>query len=104
YGRLAIVRTALGFVTVVCYAGLGQALLRFLPELKARRDARGIRRLVTLTLQVQAAAWVVAALASIPGAPLATRAMHAPIGPLLILGSALLIADLAVTALQQIAT
>jgi O-antigen/teichoic acid export membrane protein len=57
YGVLSSVRTILTFLAFVCGLGLGQALLRFMPELRVKRDAEGARGLLAFVLLVQLAAW-----------------------------------------------
>ena len=57
YGVLSSVRTILTFLAFVCGLGLGQALLRFMPELRVRRDPERARGLLGFVLLVQLAAW-----------------------------------------------
>ncbi len=105
FGRLALVRTTLTFVLTLCYAGMGQAMLRFLPELRQRGDGPAIRRLIAVTAAVQAGMWVIAVLGVAACAPVGDRLFHTPgIGGVLLFGTLLLLADLAVSALQQVAT
>ncbi len=105
FGQLALVRTTLTFVTTLCYLGMGQAMLRFLPELRQRGDGRAIRRLIGITCGVQALMWGIAALAAAACVPWGERLFHQPgIGGVLLFGTMLLVADLAVSALQQVAT
>lgn len=59
YGVLSIVRTILTFLAFVCGLGLGQALLRFMPELRIKRDVEGMRGLFAFVLVVQVIAWAV---------------------------------------------
>jgi len=59
YGVLSIVRTILTFLAFICGLGLGQALLRFMPELRVKRDAEGMRGLFAFVLIVQVLAWAV---------------------------------------------
>ncbi len=57
YGVLSSVRTILTFLAFLCGLGLGQALLRFMPELRVKRNAEGARGLLAFALLVQLAAW-----------------------------------------------
>ena len=57
YGVLSSVRTILTFLAFACGLGLGQALLRFMPELRVKRDAEGARGLLAFVLLGQLAAW-----------------------------------------------
>jgi O-antigen/teichoic acid export membrane protein len=59
YGVLSIVRTILGFLALICGLGLGQALLRFMPELRVKRDVDGMKGLFAFVLIVQVVAWAV---------------------------------------------
>lgn len=105
FGRLALVRTTLTFITTLCYLGMGQAMLRFLPELRQRGDGPAIRRLLALTGGVQVAMWAIAVFAAFAGSSLGERLFHTPgLGGVLVFGTLLLLADLAVSGLQQIAT
>jgi len=57
YGVLSMVRTILTFLALICGFGLGQAVLRFMPELRVRRDAEGLRGLFAFVLVVQILVW-----------------------------------------------
>jgi O-antigen/teichoic acid export membrane protein len=59
YGVLSLMRTFLTFAAIIASAGLGQALLKFLPALKVARDAYGARRLVRTVVFVQFIIWIV---------------------------------------------
>lgn len=59
YGVLSLMRTVLILVVSIGGMGLGQGILRFLPELRVREDARGVRRLVSRVVLIQSAAWLV---------------------------------------------
>jgi len=58
YGVLSLVRTFLTFSAIIAGAGLGQALLKFLPALRVARDVRGARRLVRTVISVQIVVWI----------------------------------------------
>jgi O-antigen/teichoic acid export membrane protein len=58
YGVLSLVRTFLTFSALIAGAGLGQALLKFLPALRVARDVRGARRLVRNVLIAQVVVWI----------------------------------------------
>ncbi|MFN0150781.1 MAG: oligosaccharide flippase family protein [bacterium] len=57
YGLLAIVRVAAAFIAVPAGVGMGQALLRFLPEVSVREGRLVGRRLLVAGVLVQIAAW-----------------------------------------------
>ncbi len=63
YGLLALVRVTMAFLALPVGVGMGQALLRFLPELAVRSGGRGGRRLLVTGLVVQVAAWAALSLA-----------------------------------------
>jgi O-antigen/teichoic acid export membrane protein len=58
YGVLSLVRTFLTFSALIAGAGLGQALLKFLPTLRVARDVMGARRLVRIVVTVQIVVWI----------------------------------------------
>lgn len=60
YGLLTVLRTALAFVTAICGLGLGQALLRYMPAVRARGDRELAGRLLRLVVVPQFVAWGVA--------------------------------------------
>ncbi|MBI4721143.1 MAG: oligosaccharide flippase family protein [Chitinivibrionia bacterium] len=53
YGVLSVVRTVLMFAVIIAGAGLGQAVLKFLPVLKVKKSAAGARKLVVLVAAAQ---------------------------------------------------
>jgi O-antigen/teichoic acid export membrane protein len=57
YGVLSLVRTVLAFVAIIASAGLGQALLKFLPTLRVSGDRREAGLLTLRVLVVQIMAW-----------------------------------------------
>ncbi len=63
YGLLALVRVTMAFLALPVGVGMGQALLRFLPELAVRSGGRGGRRLLVTGLVVQLSAWAALSLA-----------------------------------------
>jgi O-antigen/teichoic acid export membrane protein len=67
YGLLALVRVTMAFLALPVGVGMGQALLRFLPELAVRSGGRGGRRLLFTGLVVQVGAWAVLSLAVLLG-------------------------------------
>jgi O-antigen/teichoic acid export membrane protein len=62
YGLLALIRVSLAFLALPAGVGMGQALLRFLPELAIVGGGRGGRRLLVAGLVIQTAAWGLLAL------------------------------------------
>lgn len=59
YGRLSILRTALSFAVLFISFGFGQALNRFVPELRVRHQEQEGRALLWRCLLVQSAIWIV---------------------------------------------
>lgn len=59
YGVLSVIRTILMFVLIVAGAGMGQALLKFLPMLRVEKGAAGARRLVRTVILVNVSIWAV---------------------------------------------
>jgi O-antigen/teichoic acid export membrane protein len=59
YGVLSLVRTLMMLAVMLCSAGLGQAVLKFLPMLRVAGAAREARRLVRKVLFVHGVAWAV---------------------------------------------
>ncbi len=104
YGRLVVVRTILAFVSVLCYGGLGQAVLRFLPERAAHGDIAGARRLLAFAVLTQAGVWLLVSLLVPWIIEPIDRAARVEVGSVLAVGCALLAADLAVTVLHQAVT
>ncbi len=58
YGVLSLVRTVLLFSGLIAGAGLGQAILKFLPALRVSGDARGAVRLAQKVVVIQALVWI----------------------------------------------
>jgi O-antigen/teichoic acid export membrane protein len=58
YGMLAVLRTALAFVTAIAGLGLGQAILRYFPTARSRGDRETAGRLVRMTLLFQVSMWI----------------------------------------------
>lgn len=63
YGVLSLVRALLMFVVIVSGAGLGQAVLKFLPALRVEGASAEARRLVRGVLAFHVGAWLVLAAA-----------------------------------------
>ncbi len=61
YGVLSLIRTLLMFVVIVAGAGLGQAVLKFLPVLRVEKSSAEATRLVRRILVFHAISWVVLA-------------------------------------------
>jgi O-antigen/teichoic acid export membrane protein len=59
YGVLALVRVTMAFLALPAGVGMGQALLRFLPELVVTTQGHGGRRLLVTGLLVQLGAWTI---------------------------------------------
>jgi O-antigen/teichoic acid export membrane protein len=59
YGVLSLVRTLLMFAAIIAGAGLGNALLKFLPALRVERSAAGTRALMRTSLATVSLVWVV---------------------------------------------
>jgi O-antigen/teichoic acid export membrane protein len=91
YGVLAIVRVAVAFIAIPAGVGMGQALLRFLPELAVSAAGRGGRRLLTIGAAVQVAAWGVLVLGVYLTRGHFDRFFHEEISSFLLLGTSLLL-------------
>jgi O-antigen/teichoic acid export membrane protein len=92
YGVLSVLRMFLAFVVAIASFGLAQALLRFVPELKA--DPARARRLVTRAAAMQVAPWVAALVVAILAAGWFSRILAVDLGPYLVLGVALTLVEL----------
>lgn len=92
YGVLSVLRTPLAFLVVLCSFGLGQALNRFVPELRVTGQGPAARALLWRSLWLQSAIWFLVSVVL-----LASRGFlraHFPIyADLLILAAALSIAE-----------
>jgi O-antigen/teichoic acid export membrane protein len=105
YGVLSIVRTILTFLAFVCGLGLGQALLRYMPELRVKRDLNGMKGLFAFILVVQILAWAAFfAVFLLAGGSLETLFRTPGMGLVLKVGVALLIVDLVALLLSQTLT
>lgn len=60
YGVLSLVNNILGFITVICAFGLGQALTRYVPELNVKHNFSGIKKLMVQVAVVQTIIWLTA--------------------------------------------
>lgn len=58
YGVLSLLRSILMFVVLLAGVGTGQAILKFLPELRVQRSARAARRLVRGVFITHALVWL----------------------------------------------
>ncbi|HXV13735.1 MAG TPA: oligosaccharide flippase family protein [Candidatus Krumholzibacteria bacterium] len=58
YGVLSVLRSVLMFVVLLAGVGTGQALLKYLPELRVARDRAGARALVRGVLVTHVGAWL----------------------------------------------
>ncbi|MFH1756374.1 MAG: flippase [Candidatus Latescibacterota bacterium] len=76
YGVLSLVRTFLTFSAIIAGAGLGQALLKFLPALRVAGDMRNARRLVRTVVAVQLMVWVLLFIAIYFARPALESAFH----------------------------
>ncbi len=95
YGVLSIVRTILTFLAFVCGLGLGQALLRFMPELRVKRNVEGMRGLFAFIMVVQLVAWAgFLAVFVVTGGSLEALFRTPGMGLILKIGVALLVVDL----------
>lgn len=92
YGLLSIVRVAAAFLALPVGAGMGQALLRFLPEIGVTAEGRGGRRLLATGLLVQMGAWVALVLAVLAARGPVDAFFKADVSSYLLLGTILLLA------------
>ncbi|MFH0777905.1 MAG: oligosaccharide flippase family protein [Candidatus Eisenbacteria bacterium] len=105
YGVLSIVRTILTFLAFICGLGLGQALLRFMPEFRVKGDLKGMKGLFAFVLIVQLAAWVLFLALFVSRAGGIEALYRAPgLGFVLKVGVALILIDLVVLLLTQTLT
>jgi len=92
YGVFALVKTITDYLLVLCALGLNASLVRYIPELAARRHLAGIRSLLWKTAALQATTGLLAGLALVAWQPFLERWFHVdfgwclPLGVLLILG------------------
>ena len=93
YGRYSIVQTALGFFTIFYTFGMTEALLRFVPSVRAGRPGAG-RRVIAIALALQVGAWIVLLVLCASAAGLIDDLYTVPVGALLVLGAALGVAGL----------
>ncbi len=108
YGLLAIVRVAAAFVAVPAGVGMGQALLRFLPEISVREGRLVGRRLLVVGVLVQIAAWALLTLGVSLCGHVWNDFFHADVASFILLATLLLLAgslrgffDSALTAAYQ---
>jgi len=84
YGRFSLIRNITDYLVVLCALGLDVALLRFIPELTAKRNRAGLGRLLVRTLVLQQAAALVALAALLVMKPLLDRWFHTDFKGLLV--------------------
>ena len=92
YGLLAIVRVTVAFLAVPAGVGMGQALLRFLPELSVTTGGQGGRRLLVTGLLIQTLAWGVLCVGVAFGGESLDRFFHVEISSFVLLATVLLLA------------
>lgn len=91
YGLLAIVRVTAAFLAVPAGVGMGQALLRFLPELSARSERPRGRRLLVMGLVLQIAAWALLSGAAWLARDAFDAFFHAEVGAFILLATFLML-------------
>lgn len=102
YGTLSVLRTLLILIVVILGLGLGQALNRFIPELRVTDRRSQGRRLFYRCLLLQASAWFVACLLLL--VLRATLRQYFPsYGDLLVLGVFLSVTELTASTMNQYA-
>ena len=105
YGVLSSVRTILTFLAFVCGLGLGQALLRFMPEFRVKRNAEGAKGLLAFVLLVQLVAWAAFfVIFLLWGESLGTFFKTPVLGLILKVGAGLLVIDLVSLLASQLLT
>lgn len=67
YGVLSLIRTLLLFVMIVSGAGLGQAILKFLPALRVEKGVAGTRALVRTVVLINMLIWAILVIAAYLG-------------------------------------
>lgn len=95
YGRYTLVLSLLVYLALLATFGQDQSLLRYLPELLARRDRAAAHDLLQKSAITLVLAWAAVSLAVIALRPLIDRALNAHVGDLLALGTVLLLGAVA---------
>ncbi|MBI5837803.1 MAG: oligosaccharide flippase family protein [Candidatus Eisenbacteria bacterium] len=103
-GHYSATRNVIGLFTVLCWMGLTQALLRYLPEMRVKGNVRAARRLVLATLGLQSVVWAGLFAGTIVFRPQVEALWHHPVDGLVILATGLLLVDLFVTTWTQVLT
>jgi O-antigen/teichoic acid export membrane protein len=104
YGLLTVLRTALAFVTAICGLGLGQAVLRYMPAVRARGDRALARQLLRLVVLPQLCAWGLAILLAYLLSGWVAQASFPLAAQLFLLGTVLAGAELAFLATSGLTT
>ena len=95
YGIYASVLSGLIYLAVLATFGQDQSLLRYVPEVLARRDRVAALDLLRKSFLAMLALWLLTSLAVLAARPLIDSLLHAHIGNLLALGAFLLLGTIA---------
>ena len=104
FGLLTVLRTSLAFVAALCGLGLGQAVLRYFPTARAHGDRSLAVRLVRWTVLPQIGAWAAAVLLIWIFGPLISRVAFPEVSQLFLLGTVIVLAELAFLAATNLTT
>lgn len=102
YGTLSMLRTVLAVLVLLLSLGLGQALNRFVPELRIKGQGDEGRALLARVLLVQSLLWVVVSAATLAARPLALASFPS-YGDVLVLGVFLCVTEVVAGSLSQYA-
>jgi O-antigen/teichoic acid export membrane protein len=103
YGVLSLLRSILMFVVLLAGVGTGQAILKFLPELRVQRSPRAARTLVRDVFATHALVWLVLLGAAFAGRSSAERVFHVDgVGLYLLVAVALALFEVVFTVATQV--
>ncbi|HEY8736722.1 MAG TPA: oligosaccharide flippase family protein [Candidatus Dormibacteraeota bacterium] len=100
YGRYTFVLSVLVYIALLATFGQDQGLLRYLPELLARRDRAAAQDLLRKSAMAVVGVWALTSLAIWLLRPTIDKLLNARVGDLLALGTVLLLGGIAVGVLS----
>jgi len=95
YGRYTLVLSVLVYIALLATFGQDQGLLRYLPEVLARRDRRAAHDLLRKSAIAVVAVWALTSLFVLVLRPVIDSLLHAHVADLLALGTVLLLGGIA---------